>query len=236
MAGVLRLAVFDAEGRLVASSHRQPAGLDIGDRDYFRTLRDGPAALQVDRLRLRPDGQDVVLIAARRPGAAFTGVAVSTVPVTAFTDFFGRIAADARAAASLLRADGRLLVRHLPSSPPVDLPPDVPSRRVIAAGGSAVYEAFALTDRTWRLYGMSPVGDLPLYASFGVPRDAVIVAWLRGMGTGRRAAAGHLAGVLRAVAFAARRMQGGRGPRASWPRRSAARRCRTRCCGSCTTG
>jgi two-component sensor histidine kinase len=206
--GVLRLAVFDAEGTIVASSRRQPAALDIGDRGYFRALRDGPAAVQVDRLRLRPDGQDVVLVAARRPGAAFAGVIVSTVPVTAFTDFFGRIAADPRAAASLMRADGRLLVRHRPEAPPIDLPPDVPSRQVIAAGGSAVYEAFAITDRTWRLYGMARVGDLPLYASFGVPRDAVIMTWLQGMAlVGALLLATSLACCV-AVATAARRMQG----------------------------
>ncbi len=205
--GVLRLAVFDAEGALLASSRRQPPGLDIGDREYFRTLRDGAATMQVDRVRMRPGGQDVVLIATRRPGPRFSGVLVSAVPVTAFTDFFGRIAADPRSAASLMRADGRLLVRHWPEAPPVDLPSDAPSRRAIAAGGSGVFEAFAITDRTWRLYGMAPVGDLPLLGSFGVPRDAIVAAWLRGMAlVGALLLVTSLACCV-AVATAARRMQ-----------------------------
>ncbi len=204
---VLSLTVFDAEGRLVASSRQRQSDLDVGERDFFRALQAG-APVHVDRIRLRPGGEDVVLIATRRRGMRFAGVLVSTLPVTAFTDFFGRIAAEPRAAASLMRADGRLLVRHRPEAPPMHLPPDVPARRAIAAGSPAVYEAFAITDRTWRLYGTSPVGDLPLYASFGVPRDAIVATWLQGMAlVGALLLATSLACCV-AVATAARRMQG----------------------------
>jgi two-component sensor histidine kinase len=181
LSGVLRLAVFDADGALVASSRRQPPGLSIAARDYFQVLRDGGPQPRVDRIRLQPDGQDVVLIATRRPGAEFRGVLVSTVPVTTFTDFFGRIAADPRAAASLIRADGRLLVRHRPDAAPMELPADAPSRAAMERGDGGVYEAHAVSDRTWRLYSVSRVGDLPLFGSFGVPRDAILGAWLHGM-------------------------------------------------------
>lgn len=207
LAGVLRLGVFDADGLLLASSGSEPPGLSISDRAYFQALRDGATPVRVERLNLRPDGQDAVVIAVRRPGEGFDGVLVASIPVTAFTDFFGRIAADPRAAASLVRADGRLLVRHRPEAPPMDLPPDAPSRLAMAGGEGGVHEAFAASDRTWRLYGLSRVGDLPLFGGFGVPRDAIVAEWLRGMAlVGALLLATALASVV-AVTSAARRLR-----------------------------
>ncbi|MBP0443601.1 hypothetical protein J8J14_02315 [Roseomonas sp. SSH11] len=183
-ASVLSIVIVSPDGEIVASSRTHPVRIDVSDRSYFRELRDAQPAdtgIRLDRLRLRPAGQDVIVASRRRPGPGFQGIVLSTIPVEAFTDFFGRIAADSHASASLLREDGLLLLRHDPDAPPVMLPPEVPSRQAIARADSGLYEAYALSDGVTRLYGYAKVADLPLYANFGVPLSTVRQTWLRGL-------------------------------------------------------
>ncbi|MGG5810687.1 sensor histidine kinase [Falsiroseomonas sp. CW058] len=204
---VLRLGVIDRSGRLLAASTGYPAQLDVSDRPYFLAVREGEPRIQMERVTLRQGGQDVVLMALRRPGEGFAGAVASIVPVEAFTDAFGRIAADPRASASLLGADGTLLVRHRPDAQPMLLPPDAPARQAISRAPSGVYEALALSDGITRIYGYSQVADLPLYANFGLPRSAVVESWLGGMMlVGALLLLTSLGGCT-AVLYAARRME-----------------------------
>jgi two-component sensor histidine kinase len=181
MDSVLRLGVIDADGVLVAASTHPARPVDLSDREYFRSLRDGTARLGIERVTLRPGGQDAIVLAMRRPGDGFAGVVTSVVPVQAFTDFLGRIAADPRVTASLIRADGTLLVRRSPTSPPARLGPGTAARRAMAQGDRGLYQARSLTDGMTRIYGFARVGDLPIYVNFGIARGAVVEAWLGGM-------------------------------------------------------
>jgi len=180
---LLSLGVVTPKGRLVLSSRTLPLDDDVSDRSYFRALQAGSREIQFERLRLRlrRAGRDAVVIAKRRPGEAFAGAVISAVAVDAFTDFFGRIAADPGAAASLLRADGMLLVRHGPAEPPIRLPAEAPAMRAIAATESGTYRANAFADGIERLYAYSRVGELPLFVNIGVATRSILNAWLAGM-------------------------------------------------------
>ncbi|WP_237214526.1 sensor histidine kinase, partial [Falsiroseomonas oryziterrae] len=174
--------VVSAAGRLVLSSRTYPVDVDVSDRAYYRALRDAPAAaLHIERQVLRPRGPDTLLLARRRPGAGFDGVLLATVPVTVFTGFFGRLADDPRASASLLAADGMLLVRHRPEEPAVRLGPDMPAMRAIATADSGTYVARAVSDGITRIYGFTRLGSLPLYAHYGVPVAELQESWVHAL-------------------------------------------------------
>jgi two-component sensor histidine kinase len=176
---VLSLGVISAEGEITVSSRSHPIRLDVSDRDYFRGPRNGDDALQITRLVLRPGGQDVVLLAQRRPDAEFLGVLFATIPVETFTDVFGRLAPENRGSASLLRSDGLLLVRHTSQAPAITIPPDAPFRRAITSAEDGVYRAVAVSDGIQRIYGYTRVDGVPLYANFGVSTAALRTTWAR---------------------------------------------------------
>jgi two-component sensor histidine kinase len=177
----LSIAVIDPAGRMTVATGDAPIGLSVMDRPYFAPLRAAPpGAIRLERQVLRPNGQDALVVAQRRPGEAFAGLLLATVPVRAFTDFFGTLAGDPRAAASLMRADGALLVRHRPELTAAILPPDAPAMRAIAGGGG-VFRVVAGTDNVDRLYAITQVEGHPLYASFGIAVDSLRSAWLHDM-------------------------------------------------------
>ena len=209
---VLSLAVINQAGQIAASSRSHPVNIDVSDRDYFRIPRQGASALQITRVVLRPGGQDVVLLALRRPGAEFQGVLIATIPVETFTDVFGRLAPEDRGSASLMRSDGFLLVRHTPEARPITIPPDAPFRRAIASADTGVYRALAVSDGIERIYGFTRVEDLPLYANFGVSTAALRDAWVRD--TALVGALLTLAALLGCAAV----IQTGRGVRAEFDR------------------
>ncbi|MGG5823692.1 sensor histidine kinase [Falsiroseomonas sp. HW251] len=170
------------EGVLDATSRRFPFTVDVSDRPYFRAHRESPGdALRIDRVTLRPGGQDVLVFTRRRAGEAFRGVLFATVPVEAFTSFFARIADEPSAAASLMRADGLLLLRHRPRDPPVQLPPDTGVRQAMATADRGTFVVRAAADGVTRLYGFARLDGLPLYANYGIGLNALRERWLMGL-------------------------------------------------------
>ena len=193
----LTLGVVSPTGKLVVSSQSHPVEVQVEDREYFNVLRKGEAVWHLERVvNLRPGGQEALILAKRRPGETFSGVIAAAVDIEAFTDFFGRIAAEERAAASLLRGDGMLLVRHTSDAPAIMLPPEAPALQAIARGERGTYEALAISDNIARIYAFARVGELPLYANFGWPKGAILDAWL-----GDMTAIGLLLGLAAILAF-----------------------------------
>jgi two-component sensor histidine kinase len=170
------------EGVLAASSRLFPIAVDVSDRPYFIALRDAPPdVLRVDRATLRPNGQDVLVFARRRPARDFAGIVFATVPVEIFTRFFTRIADAPEAAASLMRADGVVLLRHPPGDAPVHLSPDAAIRRAAAGADRGSFATRAEADGVARLYGFAKLEGQPLYANFGVGLGALRARWLEAL-------------------------------------------------------
>jgi two-component sensor histidine kinase len=180
-ASVLSLGIISRAGEFVLSSRSHPVRLDVSDRGYFRNMRDGDDRLQIERVVLRPGGQDVLILTRRRSGGEFRGGVAATILVQAFTDVFGQMAPAERGSASLLRSDGLLLLRHMPDAPPIVVPPEVPFRLAIASAEEGTYRALAVSDGIERIYGYARVPELPLYANYGVSMASVAAAWRREM-------------------------------------------------------
>jgi two-component sensor histidine kinase len=183
------------DGRALLSSDEHPPRARLGLRDYL--LRAQSGGLFVDQVRLDETGPEALIIARRAAGAAEPGpVWVSAVLVETLAEFLSGIAGGGGDAASLIRADGRILVRNAPMSAPIVLPPDAPAMRAIAGGGVAPYRAVAVADGVSRLYVTRQVGSLPLYANYGVSLEALRAAWLRQV-----ALVGALVGAVGLIGF-----------------------------------
>lgn len=187
------IALVSPAGAFLHSSEAFPAGGDVGDRAYLDLAR--PDELFVDRLRLSPSNVDALVIARRSAAdGPEAGVWVSGVLVETVDAFLRGIAGDAGDAASIVRADGRLLVRNFPMTEPMVLPADAPGMEAIRTGRVAPYAATALTDGVRRIYVTRRLGDLPIYANYGVSVASLRADWLR-----RTLFVGGLVGAIGAI-------------------------------------
>ncbi len=173
----LGVDLVGANGDVLISSRIHPAGGNVGEPDYLRAGRDG-VELYVDRLFRQTEGENALIVSRRRAGDAFTGVWISATQIEAVADFLRGIATRPDDAASVLRADGKLLVRNVPLAEPLFLPPEVPAMRAIQNADQGVYEATAVSDGITRIYGYARVGDLPIYANYGVSKEAIYSEWI----------------------------------------------------------
>jgi two-component sensor histidine kinase len=172
------LAVVAVDGTMVASSRAFPVNYSFGERDYLSAVTNG-AWLFLDRIALQPSGQDAMVVVQPFMSGDFQGAIVSAVGVEAIRDFLKGVAGEYGEAASLLREDGKLLVRHVPSQP-IYLDESAPAREAMRRGPIGHYEARAISDGTNRIYAYGKLENLPIYANFGVPTSTLVSQWFWG--------------------------------------------------------
>jgi len=173
----ISVSIVTPDGQLLLTDRWAGPTLDVSDRPYFQALRDGDETLYIDRLTVQPAGEDAIVVARRRAGEGFAGLVVTGARVAAFADFFRTMASPDDAAVSLIRRDGRLLVRQDTAYPPLTIESPAAVLDAIAGTAPPLYEATAQTDGITRLYATVPVQGFPLFASFGLPTRAIWVAW-----------------------------------------------------------
>ncbi len=169
------LAVMGLDGSWMASSRSFPVTAAAAPRDYLDGIKAG-STLILDRITLQPQGQDALIVVKPFRHGSFQGAIVSAVSIEAIRVFLRSVARRDGESASLLRDDGKLLVRHLPIRP-MFLDPSSPARLAMAQGPTGHYSARAVTDGTRRIYAFTKADDLPLYAQFGIARDLILWSW-----------------------------------------------------------
>jgi two-component sensor histidine kinase len=169
------LAVVGLDGQLIASSRSYPVSASFGEREYLTRIGSG-TELFLDRILLQPNGQDSLIVAQEFRFDEFRGAIVSAVGIEAIREFLRSIAGREGEAASLLRDDGKLLVRNVPSNP-TQLQPSTPAVQAIQAAPKGHYEAIAVSDGRPRLYAYSQLSGLPVFANFGLPTSAIWSQW-----------------------------------------------------------
>ncbi len=173
------VAVVAADSSYIASSRTFPIDWRSGPRAYLTAISGG-ADLFIDRIKLEPTRKDAFIVASplTMPDSGERLVIVSSVDSKLIAGFLQDIATRTGDVASIMRDDGMLLIRNIPSEPTM-LPPDAAIRKVMGKAGQGWMVAMAATDKIERLYAYRKMGDLPLYANFGTPTSAVAVAWLK---------------------------------------------------------
>lgn len=172
----IRLGIMAPDGSYLVTDRTATPGTEAAGPPSLEALRDEAGPLFIDRMTLPRTGEDALVLARRRAGEPFAGFVVTATRLAVFTDFFETLATEG-AAASLIRRDGRLLVRRDPAQPPITIEPPSPILDVIAGTRPPLYEATAQSDGITRLYATLPVEGFPLHASFGLPTRAIWAAW-----------------------------------------------------------
>jgi two-component system, NtrC family, sensor kinase len=173
----------DAAGRPKVSGRSSPIPpIDVSDRDCFAAEREQDVGIfiareQVGALTHAPEFD----ICERRSTAdkAFDGIIVVSARPAYFGEFYRTVSQDKRFAASLVRSDGSLLVRHPRLSAPPVLARDSPFMQAIARNPDrGLFGGRGETDGTERFFAYQRIEGYPLYVAYGIPRKDVLASWL----------------------------------------------------------
>jgi two-component sensor histidine kinase len=168
------VSLISPQGEYLISSERFPASGAFADPAYVARIPD--SGLFVDRLWLEEN--QLLVVALRDGDSPDSNVWIAETDVEPIAEFLRKIVQRSNAdAASVMRRDGRLLLRSVPMTAQITLPLDSPGMVAIAMADAAIYEAEATADGVHRLYATQRIGTLPLYANFGVGLNALRMAW-----------------------------------------------------------
>jgi diguanylate cyclase (GGDEF)-like protein len=109
------VTIFAADGALINSSDAWPVkDINVADRAYFRTLRDGQLPQVIELVKRRLNDRWAIIVAQRisAPNGEFLGVVSRSLDPRAVEEFFGSIANAPGASIGLFHSDGTLLARY----------------------------------------------------------------------------------------------------------------------------
>jgi two-component sensor histidine kinase len=170
------VSLIGPDGATMLSSESYPVSGRFATPEYVAGI--SRSGLFIDRLNL--GRTKLLILALRDDDAPEPGIWLAKVDVAPIEDFLRNIAGGSgRDAASVMRADGRVLLRNLPMADDLQLTADTMVMRKIATSDVASYETVSAIDGVDRIYSTRRVGDLPLYANFGMAVGGIRAAWLR---------------------------------------------------------
>ena len=172
------VTLVDAEGfQRHRSRGASPPNLDVSDRTYFTSQRDGSAdgVFTSELLITRSENRPGVILSRRLDGidGAFAGVVTAIVDLEELKDFYQAVSLGRGDAIQLLRDDGSLLIRNPPTSDMVGQ--KFPT--LAAAPRGAATRIVSPIDGTPDFIAVARVRDTPLVIA--VTRDAAVAldAW-----------------------------------------------------------
>ncbi len=179
------LFIYDAQGKWVATSgHSMPAKGNNADREYFiwhRTHTD--TGVHIGRvIRSRSTGDLVIPVSVRLNDKAghFAGIALATVMVDYFRQFYSYYTLGERDVLALILADTSVLyIRPLPETAinrSLSSSPLFTTVLKTSVSGSATWRS--ALDGVERVYGYARLEQYPLIVTAGYDRDAIRTEWL----------------------------------------------------------
>jgi len=183
---VTGLRIFDAGGEQLYSSDREHIPrTNIGDRDYFRRLRDNPQAGLVfsEVITSRGTGRQSVTItqALRDKQGIFRGVVLAGLDLQHLQKLFQSLDLGPQGIAVIRRSDDFTQVVRWP---PLDaetnkpLAPNTPIRRAVSAGKKEATTGFTVSvDGAERILSFRALERYPFFVVTAVGRDDVLAGW-----------------------------------------------------------
>ncbi len=173
----------DAAGRPRVSGRSSPIPpIDVSDRDCFAAEKDGDVGIFVGREQIGALIHEPEFDVCQRRSTAdksFDGIIVVSARPAFFSEFYRTLSRDEGFTASLVRADGSMLVRYPALPAPRFLPKDGPFMQSIAAmPDRGFFRGRGETDGTKRFFAYQQVEGYPLYVTYGIPRQDVLASWL----------------------------------------------------------
>lgn len=180
------LRITDANGeRLYTSDSADTPRTQLGDRDYFRLLRDNPATdlvfseVIISRAGRRPS---VVVATALRDGrGAFRGTVFAVIELSHFQKLFQSLDIGPGGIVAFYRSGSFSQVVRWPvidEELNAQLPPDSPTRKALANGNKTATLAFmSRRDGIARIYSYHALDSYPFFVAVGVAREHILANW-----------------------------------------------------------
>ncbi|MDO8742687.1 MAG: ATP-binding protein [bacterium] len=174
-----QVGVIDAEGIFQLSNGPVPKGLDLSDREHFKVhLNAETRALFVSEPVLgRASGKQSIQLTRRinNPDGSFGGVAVVSINVNYFTQFYEDLDFPLNSVSALIGLDGVVRARQVNSKKSSGENLSLsPVFRLIAEGKvSGMYTDRSIVDGVERLYAYRKIPGFPLVVSNGVATEAL---------------------------------------------------------------
>ena len=167
------IRVFDAQGRQSLSTKPEDGSVNVADRDYFETVRDGTPIVISALLQDRLTGEQGFVIARRiERGGQSAGVATIVVPAGLMAEFWSTLQLGPGSATSIFRNDGQLVARFPPPEGPVDLSRHVLFTQHLPQSPAGSYVSpVSPANGVARLVGYSRVKEAPLVAVAAIATD-----------------------------------------------------------------
>lgn len=180
------IVISNAEGTEVISNNGVFRTSVVGQRDYFRRLREatvhhpvlsGPVTGAVS-------GNRVFVLAKRRndAGGNFVGIVSVAVRMEYFESLYAKLIRDPDDPIGMTLEDGTVIVRAPKLDKPLVLPPDSGFMRALRdAPRSGRFESRAVLDSVERMYAYRRAGEYPVYVSVARSRAGLWQEWRQKM-------------------------------------------------------
>ena len=183
-AGIGAMALADAEGNILANSLGNSANANLGDREYFQTLKSRALGDPVISETVYGRGSDKWGIqVARRislPDGSFGGMVVASLGLAeTFTDFYSTLALGRDALVAISDREGRLLVRYPVIEELLGKSTLVPGTgaQMLSRGSEGVTTARSSLDNIERVLGFRQLQNFPVLVTVGYSLEDALSVW-----------------------------------------------------------
>jgi diguanylate cyclase (GGDEF)-like protein len=180
------ILALDVAGYVVEdSTSLSPNSLNLADRDYFQIHKDrADVGLYISRpYRSRLRNGDPSISVSRRlatPSGRFDGVVAGSLSLNFFKKLFQRLELGSEGAITLLRSDGRIVIRQPYNEADIDRDLSRGENfKYLSQAESGQYTARSQIDGVERLIAFRKVGNLPLILSVSLSTQEIYAAWRR---------------------------------------------------------
>jgi diguanylate cyclase (GGDEF)-like protein len=179
------MMVTDAKGNNIADSlSLTPKPLNFAFREHFRVhQRRSDVGLFISRPFEGRLAEEPIIALARRvnnPDGSFGGIVVGAMRLAYFHHLFDNLDVGPKGSVTLLRADGRVIMRR--PFRPEDIDQDLsatPAFQTYQTAPHGHFNGISKLDGTERHYTFHKIDDLPLYLSVAVAIDDIYAGWWR---------------------------------------------------------
>ena len=186
---VASVAIFGADGRLIATSRISPApDVSIATRDDFVGIRDHKVLENVSRVMLGKVGGETVFNTAvprKNADGRFAGIVTIALRPGYFAGFYRELLGEhSTISLGLTRSDGAVLAWY-PTRPPgrMELAASSPLRDAFASGRrNGVVRMRSGLDNEMKIVAYRQVGNYPVFVSSGYPVTTIWAGWYRRVG------------------------------------------------------
>lgn len=163
--GEVKVYVVDAGGTTRLTTDPQFKPIDVRDREYFSSVRDGEAFHITPLLVSRLNGEQIFTISKRiERNGQFAGAAILSFNSTLLQDVWASLGLDDISTVGLLREDGQLVSRFPLPEGPLDLSKYVLFTEYLPKASNGIYETTSPADGIHRVVGYRRVPGTDLVA------------------------------------------------------------------------